>query len=162
MSTALASFEELKARALRLLASREHSRVELRSKLGGGQEDEQTVEAVLDRLLELGLQSDERYAQAYVRSKGLRFGATRLRHELAQRGIAREIVDATLEQLSGDDGIGDEIERAREVWSRKFGTQPQDAKEWARQARFLQARGFSPGVIRQVLKESSDEFAAGQ
>lgn len=158
-------FEELKARAMRLLATREHSRAELRSKLGADKADEElfeVTEAVLDRLVELGLQSDERYAGAYVRAKGQRMGAGRLRHELAQRGVARQLIEAALEQLACAEGIGDEVVRAREVWAKKFGEIPQDAKEWARQARFLQTRGFSTGVIRQVLKESTDEFAAGQ
>lgn len=152
--------DELNARALRLLATREHSRAELRNKLGGNVPVDE-MEAMLDRLVELGFQSDARFAEMYVRAKGERLGASRLKHELSQRGIARDLVEAALEHLVSDEGAGDELVRAREVWNRKFGELPQNAKEWAKQARFLQSRGFSTGIIRQVLKEVTDESAAG-
>lgn len=151
---------KLKARALRLLAMREHSRAELRAKLAGEAEAAE-IDSVLDRLLELGLQSDARFAEAYVRAKGARLGESRLRHELGQRGVAREIIDAALAQLMSVEGAGDELVRARDVWNRKFGELPQDAKAWSKQARFLQSRGFSGSVIRQLLKEVFDESAAG-
>ena len=47
----------------------------------------------------------------------------------------------------------DDLERARVVWRRKFPAAPTDAREWARQARFLQGRGFASDVIRRLLKE---------
>jgi len=151
---------DLKARALRLLANREHSRAELRDKLGR-QTDAAALNAVLDQLVELGLQSDTRFAEAFVRTKAERFGANRLRHELARRGVSREVIDAALAQLDPGDAMGDELGRARQVWEKKFGKLPCDAKEWARQARFLQARGFASGIIRQVLKEALDESIEG-
>ena len=103
----------------------------------------------------LELQSDRRFAEQYVRSRGARFGAQRLRRELRQRGIddelgARAIADA-LE--------GDEIDRAQRVWQARFGDAPHDPKEWARQARFLQYRGFSADIIHTVLKGRFDEPA---
>ena len=74
-------------RALRCLAQREHSRAELARKLGSlGEADE--VKAELDRLTELGLLSDARFADAYVRAKAARFGASRLRLELSRRGVS--------------------------------------------------------------------------
>lgn len=151
---------ELNARALRLLATREHSRAELRAKLAG-EASISELESVLDRLVELGLQSDERFAEAYVRSKGSRLGVSRLRHELQRRGVVAETVEAALAQLESDEGAGDELTRAREIWNKKYGELPQDAKTWAKQARFLQSRGFSSSVIRQLLKDVSDEPAAG-
>lgn len=151
---------ELNARALRLLATREHSRAELRNKLVGTG-DAEALETVLDRLVALGFQSDERFAESYVRAKGPRFGASRLRYELAQRGVAEDIVDVALSRLASADGAGDELTRVREVWNKKFGELPQDARTWAKQARFLQSRGFSSSVIRQLLKDVSDEPAAG-
>lgn len=152
---------EIHARALRLLAAREYSRAELRAKLGKG-EDDAALESVLDDMIERGFQSDERFADAYVRTKGTRLGAARLKHELQQRGVEPEIIEAALAQLADEGGAGDEHTRAREVWSRKFGVVPQDAKAWAKQARFLQSRGFSSSVIRQILKEVADEPVAGE
>jgi regulatory protein len=146
--------DDLKARALRYLAQREHSRSELEKKLAAyGEAD--AIKQVLDRMDALGLQSDARFAESFVRSRGERLGRKRLEHELAQRGIAPDAAQAACAAELG----ADELMRARAVWVKKFATPPEDAKEWARQARFLSARGFAAEVVRQVLKEPFDESA---
>ena len=138
---------ELRQRAIRWLARREHSRQELARKLAahGTQEE---IDAMLAQLESEGLVSDARFAEAYVRSHGLRFGAARLRHDLRNKGVDLGLAEQALGDLEG------ELERAREVWTRKFSTAPADAREWARQARLLQGRGFAPELIRRLLKES--------
>ncbi len=144
----------LKDRALRLLAQREHSRSELLRKLGPhGSHDE--IDAVLERIAETGLQSDQRFAEAWVRAKAPRFGSARMRRDLIERGVERDLVEAALAGECTDD----DAERARRVWAAKFGRAPADRREWARQARFLQGRGFSTTVIARLLKESPDESA---
>lgn len=144
----------LRERALRHLARRDHSRAELAKKLAAhGEADE--IEAVIERMGELGLQSDRRYAEAFVRGKAARFGASRLRGELARRGIERDLID---EALAGE-CVESEAERARAVLRSRFTAPPADAREWARQARFLQTRGFAPELIRKLLKEPYDESA---
>lgn len=147
--------DALRARALRLLAQREHSLQELRRKLAPQAEDPDLLDALLARLQETGLQSDLRFAQSFVRTRATRMGAARIRYELTERGIAGEMADAALAESAG----GDELTRAREVWARKFGEPPQDRKEWARQARFLHGRGFAADLIRKLLKEPFDESA---
>ena len=138
----------LHERALRCLALREHSRLELARKLDGlGSQDE--VNAELDRLVELGLLSDARFADAYIRAKAGRFGASRLRGELVRRGVAQDLIASALDGNDADS----EFDRAREIHHRKFATPPADAREWARQARFPQGRGFSTEIIRRVLRE---------
>ena len=87
----------LQSTALRMLATREHSRQELRRKLLSRSEEDgegaaEVVEAVLDRLAGNGLQSDTRFAESYVRSKAARMGQARLRRELLERGVSTEIV----------------------------------------------------------------------
>ncbi len=144
----------LRERALRHLARRDHSRAELARKLAS-HGDPAEIEAVIERMRELGLQSDERYAEAFVRSKATRFGAARLRNELARRGIDRDRID---EALAGE-CVESEAERARAVLHGRFTSPPTDAREWARQARFLQTRGFAPELIRKLLKEPYDESA---
>jgi len=141
---------ELRQRAIALLARREHSRAELARKLAAHGTPEE-IETVLSQLEDQGLLSDARAAAALVRAQGARFGAARLRQNLRQRGIGSELAEAQVAEA------GDELERARGVWAKKFGELPADAREWARQARFLQGRGFSAEVIRKVLKESSSE-----
>ncbi|MDQ7990235.1 MAG: recombination regulator RecX [Candidatus Dactylopiibacterium sp.] len=150
----------LSATALRLLATREHSQLELRRKLRAREGADDEVEAVLERMRETGLQSDARFAESFVRSRGARFGQARIRRELDERGVdADTAATAVAEVLAG---AGDELARARAVWARRFGAPAQDRKEWARQARFLQARGFTSEVIRKLLKEPFDESAQGQ
>ena len=139
---------ELRQQAIRLLARREHTRVELARKLTGlGTQEE--IEAVLVDMEASQLQSDNRTAENYLRSPAGRLGASRLRHTLKTRGVAPEMID---EQLAQAD-LPDEIERARAAWSRKFSAAPTNPKEWARQARFLQSRGFAGDIVRKLLKE---------
>ena len=145
----------LHERALRCLAQREHSRMELARKLGALGSPEE-VDAELDRLVDLGLLSDARFADAYVRAKASRFGAARLKLELSRRGVSAELIGDAIEENTTDS----ELERARDIHRRKFATPPADAREWARQARFLQGRGFSTEIIRRVLKEQPGDEPA--
>ena len=139
---------ELRQQAIRLLARREHTRVELARKLTGlGTQEE--IEAVLVDMEASQLQSDNRTAENYLRSNASRLGASRLRHTLKTRGVAPEMIEQQLAQAD----LPDEIERARAAWSRKFSAAPSNPKEWARQARFLQSRGFAGDIVRKLLKE---------
>jgi regulatory protein len=139
---------ELRQQAIRLLARREHTRAELARKLAGlGTQEE--IDAVLADMEASQLQSDSRTTESYLRGNASRLGTSRLRHQLKTRGVAPEVID---EQMAQAD-LPDEIERARAAWSRKFSAAPANAKEWARQARFLQSRGFAGDIIRRLLKE---------
>ena len=139
---------ELRQQAIRLLARREHTRVELARKLADfGTREE--IDAVLADMEASQLQSDNRTAEKYLRSNASRLGASRLRHTLKSRGVAPETID---EQLAQAD-LPDELERARAAWSRKFSAAPANPKEWARQARFLQSRGFAGDIVRRLLKQ---------
>ena len=140
---------ELHRRAVQLLARREHSRAELERKLAphGAREE---INLVLDELAAAGLQSDRRFAEAWLRSHCERFGAARLRRELRDKGLAAELIENSMDEL-GDD----EEARAHDVWRRKFAVAPADARAWAKQARFLQGRGFDGDTIRKVLKRQS-------
>ncbi|MDL2059015.1 recombination regulator RecX [Mesosutterella sp. AGMB02718] len=138
----------LLAEAVAALARREYARAELRRKLRRRFPDsaEPELEAVLDRLESLGYLSDERFAEKFVRQKGGRLGAARLRMELRQRGVPAEAAEAALSQLGGT-----EEERAYQVWSKKFGNLPEDERERGRQIRFLLSRGFGYSIIRDVF-----------
>lgn len=141
----------LKQRAVAYLARREHSRAELAKKLSahGTQEE---IDSVLNSLQDVKLLSDQRFAAAFIRSRAERFGVGRLRQELRQRGVEGELAE---QELKTED-LPAEIERARVVWQKKFDGQPADVREWAKQARFLQSRGFSSDIIRRVLKETDE------
>ncbi|QDX81919.1 recombination regulator RecX [Denitratisoma sp. DHT3] len=142
---------DLKPRAIRLLARREHSRAELARKLSPHGSPEE-VDTVLTELQNANLLSDARFADSYLRSQGARLGAAKLRQTLRGKGVAEETIAARLAAAD----LPDELERVRTLWARKFGSAPTDAREWARQARFLQSRGFGTDVIRKVLKELAE------
>ncbi len=137
----------LRERALRFLARREHSRVELARKLGQYAESAEQLAALLDELTARRLLSDERYTEMRVHARAARFGNARLAQELRTQGVAEEIVGAALAAEV------DELTRARQVWSRKFGehAKAQDAAAQARQIRFMMSRGFSGETIRRVM-----------
>ena len=148
----------VKGRALRYLSQREHSRAELMQKLARKVEDteaasaSQLIQAALDELAAHGLLSEERAAASVLHTQGRRYGERRLRQNLQAKGFTPELVARTLAQARVD-----ELERARDVWQRKFGTAPQDATERARQQRFLLARGFTGDIVSRVLRASGAE-----
>ncbi len=148
----------VKGRALRCLAQREHSRAELERKLARHVQDTpeagaaQQIAAALDDLTAHGLISEARVAESVLASRAPRFGVHRLKQTLQAKGLAPALVAATLAQARGT-----ELERAREIWRRRFGTPPADAAERARQMRFLAGRGFAGDVIRRVLQARNDD-----
>lgn len=111
------------------------------------------LNALLDDLTARGWLSDARAATQWVHAKRSRFGTQRITHELRQKGIAEDLISAELPALKES-----ELEAARNVWQRKFGILPQDAKEKAKQMRFLQSRGFSTDVIFKVLRFAETEY----
>lgn len=144
--------DSLQARALRLLARREHSRQELARKLAPHAEDPGELENVLDRLEAQGWLSERRLVEQVMHARRSRFGARRIARELGEKGIGEEAIAAALETLKRD-----EIQSARAVWRRKFGRPPRDPAERARQARFLQGRGFDFDTIRKVLRGGDEQ-----
>jgi regulatory protein len=139
----------LKGRALRLLAQREHSRAELQRKLATHEETPGELAQALDELQAKGFIDEQRVIDSVLHRRAPRLGASRVRQELQAKGLPAEAVALALEALRGS-----ELERAREVWRKKFGRAPADASEWARQARFLVARGFDAGVARRVIGDA--------
>jgi regulatory protein len=136
----------LKGRALRLLSGREHSRSELERKLAPHEEEPGQLARVLDELQARGFIDHQRVADSLVHRRGAKLGAMRIRQELQAKGLEPELVSEAMQQLRST-----EVDRAREVWLRKFGSPPTTPAESARQSRFLAARGFGGDVIRRVL-----------
>lgn len=141
----------LRERALRYLARREHSRLELARKLAQAGFDDADVGALLDEFEARNWLSDLRFAESWVADHRAKAGAVRLAYELRQRGVA----DAVIEKVLGEHRDS-ELERARAVWLKKFGSPPADAAEKARQMRFLQSRGFVADVIRRIVGASTE------
>ena len=134
--------------AMDLLARREHGRVELTRKLRQRGAPPEMIEAALDRLTEEGLLSESRYLESFVSYRARSgYGPMRIREELSQRGLQRGDIDLALREC----GI-DWQEQLRDVWQRKFAGQfPVDARERAKQGRFLSYRGYSMDMIGRLL-----------
>lgn len=142
----LAFQPSLKGRALRLLGQREHFRRELERKLAPHEQEPGTLAQALDELQAKGYLDEERAAESLVHRRAGQYGSARLRQEMQDKGLARELIEQALAGLKDS-----ELTRAREIWRRRFEALPADAKERARQMRFLLARGFSAEVVRRVL-----------
>jgi regulatory protein len=142
----------LKARALKYLSMREHSRLELGRKLSRYAEEGDDVEALLDFLEKNNWLSQERFAESLVHRRAGRYGNSRVLAELQQHGVKGEDLDELKSGLKQT-----ETARAKEVWRRKFNRVPQDAEERSKQMRFLMARGFSQGAIRSAMQGREDE-----
>ena len=142
----------LKGRALRYLAGREHSRAELVRKLARHEEEPGQIERVLDDLQAKDFISEARMVASVINRRAASLGGARLRQELQAKGIDPERVRAAVAELKDT-----ELERAQAVWRKRFGSAgagegaPTDTKQWARQVRFLMARGFSADVVRSVV-----------
>ena len=146
----------LRARALRFLAIREHSRLELSRKLRrylGEGEATDALDVLLNDLERDGWLSDQRFADQWVASRSNRFGDARIRQELRARGI--DAAQASL-PLTANALENSEHARALELWRRRYGGEAAvDLNERARQARFLMQRGFSGEVVSRIVRGQS-------
>jgi regulatory protein len=144
---------EARKKAMDYLARREHGRGELLSKLARFGFEADVAADAIEGLIEDGLQSDQRFAEAFVRSRiNQGKGPARIRADLKERGIAAAVIGEALAE-SGQDWFA----LAREVRLRKFGVAcPADFKAKARQMRFLQSRGFEPDQIQVAVSADLD------
>lgn len=144
--------QSLREHALACLSRREYSRLELKRKLVHHAEDEHEVELLLDDFAARGWLSEARFTEQILHARRGKYGAQRIVQELKEKGVSADAVAAILPELQQS-----ELETARAVWTRKFGVLPQDARERAKQMRFLMSRGFSSGIIGKVLRGSGDD-----
>lgn len=143
----------LKGRALRLLTGREHSRAELERKLAEHAQEPGELARVLDELQAKGFISQARVVESVIHRRAARYGSARIRQELHGKGLEPEAVAQALETLQST-----ELQRAREVWRKKFSEPATDAAERAKHMRFLASRGFAAEVIRRVVAGADDEL----
>jgi regulatory protein len=132
--------KSLNERAMNLLARREHSVTELKNKLLKANFDIDDIYKVIAKLTETELQSDERFAENYLRYRSQRgFGFQRIRLELKERGVTDDIIHDTLHEADID-----WFSLAASARCKRFGEQiPGTIQDRAKQQRFLQYRGFT-------------------
>jgi regulatory protein len=142
---------KLRERALGLLARREHSRAELARKLEQAGFFAADIGPLLDGFEAKKWLSDQRFAESYVADHQARAGSVKLGYDLRQRGVSDRIIDSVLSENRDS-----ELDRARAVWQKKFGSPPADAAEKARHIRFMQSRGFTSEIIRRAIGSTDD------
>lgn len=141
--------DELEAQAMRWLARREYSVRELQQRLQGKGFPSAAVAEVLHELESRGLVSDRRFAESLVRSRVERgYGPMKIAHELRAKGVDDPLIEELVE-------VDDEywVARLQAVWEKRFGHPPADYRDWARQARGLQSRGFTAEQVRRVIPD---------
>ena len=134
-----------------MLARREYSRPELARKLAPFAENPEDIPGLLDDFERRGWLSERRVVEQVLASRRRRFGAQRIAHELRGKGLSEAAIAGAQLQLQES-----ELETARAVWMKKFGVMPANARDKARQMRFLQGRGFSLDIIRRLLRDLED------
>ena len=142
----------LKGRALRYLAAREHSRVELERKLKVHEQTPGQLAQVLDELQAKDFISEARVVESVINRRASRFGAARIKYELQNKGLGGEVIADAVTRLKST-----ELERAQDIWRRRFGEPAADAAGRAKQMRFLAGRGFGGEVICRVVMQLEDD-----
>jgi len=141
----------LKGRALRLLSQREYSRLELERKLKPFEETPGDLAETLDFLQAKDFINEQRVVASVINRRAVKLGAARVRQELQAKGLPVEAIAQAVQEMRGT-----ELERAREVWRKKFGESPQDPAARAKQMRFLISRGFAAEVVKRVVAGADD------
>jgi len=137
----------LKGRALRLLSQREHSRLELERKLRPFEEVPGELASALDFLQAKDFINEHRVVESVVNRRASKLGAARIKQELQSKGIDSQAIQEAMQGMRET-----ELERAREIWRKKFGAPALDANARAKQIRFLISRGFAAELVRRVVQ----------
>jgi len=145
----------LKGRALRLLAQREHSRLELERKLAAHVAEGDDLTAMLDELEAKNFINPERVAQSVAYRRGSKLGTARVVQEMRSKGLDDDTVRAATQELRAT-----EWQRACTIWRQRFGAPAETPQEKLKQMRFLASRGFSGEVVRKVVAGQVPEDAS--
>lgn len=140
----------IRKRAMDFLARREHAYAELVTKLEKREHATADIEIVLDALVDDGLLSDARYAEAIVASKARRgIGPVRIRAELMSVGVSDHFIEISLDEA----GV-DWYAVAKAVRVKRFGLDsPPDFPARAKQMQFLQRRGFDMDQLQAAFDD---------
>jgi regulatory protein len=141
--------DKIRFKILDLLSRREHSFNEIIYKLKDRVDSEGRLFEELTKLKEENLQSDERFAESYTRSRSVKgFGPEKISFELKSRGISENLISKIV--------YSDEInwmEIIKKEFSKKFIIEKDFAKEdISRAKKFLLQRGFEFDQIKQLFK----------
>ena len=137
------------------MGKREYSYAELGQKLKAYLEEDEDFEqitAILEDFKARGWLSDARFTEQIVHARSHKFGASKIANELREKGVSSDLIESAIEQVKEN-----ELDNAKEIWRKKFKNPPDSRDEWARQARFLQSRGFGFDIIKKVLNSKIED-----
>lgn len=147
----------LRQRALDYLAKREYSVAELAQKLNTvARQYELETEEIPEILADFKKRnwvSDTRFTEQILHARKSKFGSSRIANELREKGVSDELISEAVQDVKID-----ELANAKAVWRKKYDAPPSSREEWAKQARFLQSRGFGFEIIKKVINEQEDEI----
>ena len=146
-----ASEKKLYERAMRLLARRNHSRLELRRKLVRAQ-NSASVEEILALLEEKGFLDDSTFAleRALLGRERRLWGDRRVSQDLKRFGIDARIIEQVLEQVNREKGEAEGLQRAIDLWVNKSG-EPQTPRPLKKLYDYCVRLGYAPHMVRQQL-----------
>ena len=147
--------KSLRQRALEYLGKREYSYAELGQKLKtylAEDEDFEQITTILEDFKTRGWLSDKRFTEQIVHARQAKFGVAKIAHELREKGVSAELIAGAVETVKSN-----ELDNALEIWRKKFKNAPASRDEWAKQARFLQSRGFGFDTIKKVLNSKFED-----
>ena len=137
------------------MGKREYSYAELGQKLKAYLEEDEYFEqitAILEDFKARGWLSDARFTEQIVHARSHKFGSAKIANELREKGVSSDLIESAIEQVKEN-----ELDNAKEIWRKKFRKSPASRDEWARQARFLQSRGFGFDIIKKVLNSKIED-----
>lgn len=126
--------------------------MELGKKLKPFAEESDDIAAILEDFKARGWLSDARFTEQLVHARQNKFGSGRVANELREKGVDDELIASAVATVKVN-----ELAHAREICLKKFKDSPKSREDWARQARFLQSRGFSFDVIKKALSDHNSE-----
>jgi len=144
--------KSLRQRALEYLSKREYSATELGHKLKAYADESDDIPALIEDFIERGWLSDTRFTEQVVRARKAKFGSAKVANELREKGVSDDLIADAVADIQEH-----ELENATAVWRKKFKQVASNRNEWAKQARFLQSRGFGFDTIKKVLSAAEDD-----
>lgn len=142
--------------AIKLLSIRKRSVFEMRNRLKRKEFGNDVIDEVIKELFEYKYLNDEKFAEAYINDR-INFnprGSFLIKKELREKGVAENIVDQKIKELFPEEK---EIELARKAAEKKMGTLNKDLeknKVYQKVGAYLQAKGYTSYIIREVLSLS--------
>ena len=145
----------MRQRALEYLGKREYSYAELGQKLKAYLEEDEdfsVITIILEDFKTRGWLSDIRFTEQIVHARQAKFGVAKIAHELREKGVSQQLIETAVSQIKDN-----ELDNAKQIWQKKFKAAPANRDEWAKQARFLQSRGFGFDTIKTVLNSKDND-----